>query len=179
MVPILRAAWRILPFGIFCLFAGSASLLASDPVQFQVGAYTFERPADWSWIVPSSPMRKAQLSAPGEDGVANAEITFFYFGAGEGGSVAANVQRWLGQFEGAQSHEKTEQVGSTRITWVQASGTFLSGMPGQPSTPMPSYALRGAILENSEGNVFVKMTGPQSTVEAAEKDFEKMVKSIR
>ena len=62
---------------------------AADPVEFGVGAFPFERPSGWQWVVPSSPMRKAQLAVPGQDGPA--EVTFFHFGAGQGGGVEAGV----------------------------------------------------------------------------------------
>jgi hypothetical protein len=35
--------------------------------------------------------------------------------------------------------------------------------------------LLGAIIENAEGNVFIKMTGPVATVKSAKETFKKMV----
>lgn len=152
----------------------TAAARAADPVEFGVGAFTFERPAGWQWIVPTSSMRKAQLAVPGEN--APAEVTFFHFGAGQGGGVQANVDRWFGQFQEAKTSQDREMAGRTGITIVRAAGNFLSGMPGGPTTPMPGYALLGAILESPEGDVFVKMTGPAATVESANEAFLKMVK---
>ena len=146
---------------------------AADPVEFGVGAFPFERPSGWQWVVPSSPMRKAQLAVPGQDGPA--EVTFFHFGAGQGGGVQANVDRWFGQFQDAKTSQSREMAGRTGVTIVRATGNFLSGMPGGPTTPMPGYALLGAILESPEGDVFVKMTGPAATVASAGEAFLKMV----
>jgi len=120
-------------------------------------------------------MRKAQLEiAQGSD---KAEVTFFQFGAGQGGSVADNVARWFAQFQGNDAKRKTEnvQAGSVKITYATTEGTFTSGMPGGPATPMSGYALCGAILESSEGNVFIKMTGPEAVVKSATEAFKKMV----
>ena len=50
-------------------------------------------------------------------------------------------------------------------------------MPGGPQTPKPNYALLGAIIEASEGSVFVKMTGPKGLTKSATADFKKMVES--
>ena len=50
-------------------------------------------------------------------------------------------------------------------------------MPGGPKTPQPGSKLLGAILENPNGNVFVRMTGPLATVKAADVDFRKMIES--
>lgn len=152
----------------------AVSLHAADPVEFQVGAFSFDRPQGWQWIVPASPMRKAQLAVASGD--AAAEVTFFHFGAGQGGGVQANVDRWFGQFQDATTGQERETSSATPLTIVRARGTFQSGMPGGPTTPMTGYALLGAILENPEGDVFVKMTGPAATVDAANDAFLGMVR---
>jgi hypothetical protein len=150
-------------------------LMAADPVDFGVGGFTFNRPLDWKWVVPSSPMRKAQLAIAGPS-QNSADVTFFHFGPGQGGGVQANVDRWFGQFQNAKASQNEVTLGGVRVVYVQASGTFSSGMPGGPSTPMENYALRGAILEDgSKGDVFVKMTGPAVLVESSWAAFEEMV----
>lgn len=143
------------------------TLTAADPVEFRVGAFEFSRPAGWKWIVPSSGMRKAQLEVPGENHE-KAEITFFHFGPGQGGSVNANVERWFSQFPGGRTSRSEASQGRTLVHYVQAQGTFQSGMPGGPTTPLEAYALEGAILQDAQsGDVFVKMTGPEALVESS------------
>ncbi len=122
-------------------------------------------------------MRKAQLEVPGSEAVA-ADVTFFHFGAGQGGGVQANVDRWFAQFGNSNTSQSEEKVSTTRVVHVQARGTFQSGMPGGPTTPLENYALRGAILVDSEkGDVFVKMTGPAAVVESAASAFDEMVRA--
>ena len=59
---------------------------------------------------------------------------------------------------------------------MQAAGTFQSGMPGGPTTPLENYALLGAILaDEKSGDVFVKMTGPKAIVESASVLFPQMI----
>jgi hypothetical protein len=146
---------------------------AAEPIK--VGAFSFVMPDGWKKVTPSSPMRKAQLEiAQGSD---KAEVTFFQFGAGQGGSVVENVARWFAQFPGSDEKRKTEtvQAGTVKITYVTTEGTFSSGMPGGPTTPMTGYALCGAILESPDGNVFIKMTGPEPVVKSSSEAFKKMV----
>ena len=159
---------------VLIVFAAAAS--ATGPIKFTVGSFTFARPESWEWVTPTSPMRKAQLSVPGHAGSPPAEVTFFHFGAGQGGSVQANVDRWFKQFSDGYTDVKSEQAGGTTITFVKAEGTFASGMPGGPTTPMKNYAMRGAILESSSGDVYVKMTGPKEVVKGAAPALEKMVR---
>jgi hypothetical protein len=146
---------------------------AEDPTTFPVGGLTFSRPADWAWVPVSTPMRKAQLKVPGEKPAEGADITFFYFGAGGGGDVQANAQRWTGQFHGPEGAAKIEEekVAGLKVTIVTTEGTFSSGMPSGPVTPLENYALLGAIIEDKEGNVFVKMTGPSALVKESRKKF--------
>ena len=40
---------------------------------------------------------------------------------------------------------------------------------------MTGYALYGAILESTDGDVYVKMTGPEAVVKSAAEAFKKMV----
>jgi hypothetical protein len=124
-------------------------------------------------------MRQAQLKVKDADGKA-ADVVFFQFGGGAG-STKANIDRWLGQFvEGPDKvNAKVEEVtvGKTKVTYVQAEGTYKSGMPGGPLTPMPDYGLVGAIIESADGNVFVRMTGPKALTKASTPDFKKMVES--
>jgi hypothetical protein len=141
----------------------------------KVEAFTFAVPEGWRSVTPSSPMRKAQLEIA--RGPEKAEVTFFHFGADQGGSAADNVARWYAQFPGSEDKRITEhvQIGSVKITFAMTEGTFSSGMPGGPTTPMEGYALCGAILESATGNVFVKMTGPNAVVKASTDAFKKMV----
>ncbi len=154
------------------------TLEAAEPVEFTVGEFAFDRPSGWGWIPATSPMRKAQLLVKGEDG-ATADVVFFHFGPGQGGTVEANVQRWVAQFEDGKSSSKKETINGKEITFVEATGTFLSGMPGTPSVPLDGFAMRGAILESPQGDVYVKMTGPLALVEASATEFNKMVSDAR
>lgn len=167
------------PFLIaFVSFLSVLTLDAAEPIEFTVGEFAFDRPTGWGWITAASPMRKAQLMVKGKD-AATADVVFFHFGPGQGGSVEANVQRWVAQFEDGTSSSKKETINGKNITFVEATGTFLSGMPGTPAVPLEGFALRGAILESPQGDVYVKMTGPSSLVEASAADFQKMVSDVR
>ena len=163
--------------GIVASFISLALFSAEPPATFKVGQFTFQRPMNWGWVEPSSPMRKAELKVNDANG--KAEVIFFDFGAGQGGGTQANIDRWLGQFQEPREkiNAKTEEVksGTRKVTYVQAEGTYLSGMPGGPKTPLKDHALLGAILESDQGKIFARMTGPAGVVKKAEGDFKKMI----
>jgi len=169
---------RLLPAIAIILSAVSSGAQQSPateqaPDSFAVGALTFKRPSEWAWVPVASPMRKAQLSVSGLEANKNADITFFHFGPSGGGDLDSNVQRWLRQFQSAPNSEKveTKTIAGRKTTLVSTVGTFSSGMPGQPAAALENYALLGAIIEDPEGSVFVKMTGPKTTVQAANAKF--------
>ena len=161
------AAWGLL------LMLAAPPLALAETVK--VEGFTFAVPEGWKSVTPSSPMRKAQLEIA--RGPEKAEVTFFHFGADQGGTADDNVKRWFGQFPGSEDKRITDhvQVGPVKITFAMTEGTFSSGMPGGPTTPMEGYALCGAILETTTGNIFAKMTGPNAVVKASTDAFKKMI----
>ena len=161
------------------LCALTTTLFAAEET-FKAGSFTFQKPAAFK-SQPTEPggMRAAQLEFA--DAKGTAEAIFYYFGQGQGGGTQANVDRWLTSFQEPKdklnSKVEKKKVGSSEVTYVEAEGTYMSGMPGAPKTPQPGSKLLGAILESPNGNVFVRMTGPIATVKAADVEFRKMIES--
>lgn len=121
-------------------------------------------------------MRKATYVIPRTEGDSeDGELAVFYFGQASGGSVDANMDRWIQQFSGVQKsdirREQRSKNGLLQHTIEIPHGTFASGMPGAPATSKPDYALLGAIVETPLGNYFFKLTGPKRTVAAARERF--------
>jgi len=169
---------------ILALLLSASIVRAEEPATFTAGNFDFAVPAGWVSMAPSSSMRKAELRVPGPEGTGEAGeaiITVFHFGSGQGGTVQQNVDRWFGQFDGDKDSKGAatarETIGAVPVTFARARGTFQSGMPGQPTTPLEDQALLGAILENPNGDVYLKMTGPTPTVEKAEPAFVQMIRA--
>ena len=175
----MRSAVRMRTLFLALMCALVTTVFAAEDT-FKAGSFTFQKPASFkSKPTPPGGMRAAQLEYGAEGKVA--EAIFYFFGQGQGGGTQSNVDRWLGQFEEPKDkiHSKVEKkkVGSGEITYVEAEGTYKSGMPGTTPVPKPGTKLLGAILESANGNVFVRMTGPIETVKAADADFRKMIES--
>ncbi len=168
---------RILFLSLICIL--TTTIFAADDT-FKAGSFTFQKPSSFkAKPTPPGGMRAAQLEFA--DAKGTAEVIFFYFGQGQGGGTQANVDRWLAAFQEPKdklnSRVEKKKVGDTEVTYVEAEGTYMSGMPGGPKTPQPGSKLLGAILESPNGNVFARMTGPAATVKAADADFRKMIES--
>ena len=141
-------------------------------------------PGEWRRETPSSPMRAAQFTIPGGTDEKDGSVVVYYFGNGQGGGVAENVERWRGQFSDPsgkppRSTVTTEEHNGIKTTVVRAEGTYASGMPMGPSTPEKGFALWGAILEGPQGAVFVKATGPAPVIAREASRFEGLLASLR
>ena len=152
------------------------------------GGLTWTAPTGWA-AQGERPMRAATYLIPSpKPNTDPAELAIFYFGAGQGGAVDANVKRWLGQFQkpdgspGTEKESKTkkEQLNGLPVTTVEVKGTYSGGGPTMgPTTPRPGWRLLGAIVEGPEGPLFFKLTGPEHTVAGAEKGFRKLLESVK
>jgi len=144
-------------------------------------------PANWK-PEAQRPMRLATYTIPRAAGDAEGgECGVYYFGPGQGGSVQANLDRWIGQFlqAGGKSSKSAAKIESRsvrglKITTVDVSGAYtgMGGPMGQPGKPVPGYRLLGAIVEGTQGSVFFKLTGPAQTVAQNQTAFTKMLDSL-
>lgn len=157
----------------------TAMLLSAETA----GGLKWTAPAGWK-AQPERPMRAATYSVPKAAGDAeDGECAVFYFGAGQGGGVQANIDRWYGQFESTAKPPapRAGKAGKYKVTYVEHSGAYKSGGPmmGAPAAKKSGFQLLGAIVEGPQGSVFYKLTGPSKTVSAAKASFEKMIAGIQ
>lgn len=148
----------------------------------------YKVPDGWVTEHPSSTMRAAQYDLPKATGdPEDASLVLYFFGAGQGGSVAANIDRWVGQMEqpgGGLSKDKakteTITVNGLKVTLVDVSGTYTAQMsPGSDTRHNnTSYRLRAAVVETPKGNYFAKLVGPEKTVSRWDQSFMDYVKSF-
>lgn len=160
--------------------AGSAAPSRPAAPAAAPGELAWEAPASFSKVDHASPMRKATYHAPKVEPDTEApELSVTVVG----GSIDANIDRWVGQFDAAAKDtmaRSTRQVAGRDVTIVELKGTFAGGgMMGGPSTPKPGFALLAAIVPAGERSWFFKMTGPEASVTAARADFDALVASIR
>lgn len=144
-------------------------------------------PARWE-AQPPRMMRVATYLIPKAEGDDEpGECAVFYFGRGQGGSVDLNLQRWREQFEtdtGGQPSlaERKSTINGLAVTTVSLAGTYLASMGPMfqsGAVKKPGYRMLGAIIEAPEGNVFVKLTGPEKTVLGADDEFQAFLNSLK
>jgi hypothetical protein len=160
---------------------------ASIAVAEQAGGVKWTAPATWKTQAPK-PMRAATYTVPAAAGDKDpGELAVYYFGAGQGGGVDANIKRWVGQFQTADGKPATGQekvakrtISGFPVTTIDLSGTYTGGAGPMATEKIikSGYRLLGAIVEGPQGGVFFKFTGPAKTVAASQPAFEKLLNSV-
>jgi hypothetical protein len=161
----------------------SHAVLLAQPA----GGLTWKMPASWK-AQPGRPMRAATYTvAPAPGDTDPAECGIFFFGAGQGGSVENNIERWRSQILGPDGKPATPKIDKRtargmNITLVDSSGAY-TGMGGPmtaSSRAVPGYRLLGAVVQGADdNNIFVKFTGPAKTIAANQQKFEELLSSFR
>jgi hypothetical protein len=164
----------------FALFAILLPLLAES-----VAGLKWTAPPGWKNDGVSRPMRAATYlisAAPGDP--AGAECVVYFFGAGQGGSVEANLERWKGQMltaagQAADAKIAKRTVHGLTVSTIDSTGDYTGmGGPMASKSMAKGYRMLGAIIEGSGGNIFIKFAGPIKTVTANQPKFEQMVGSF-
>jgi hypothetical protein len=168
--------------------AEAAPLTAAGRVTVAQGL-SFVPGEAWKPRAPASGTRLAEFAIPraAEDG-ADGEVALYHFGAGQGGSVEQNLERWFGQFQqpdGSSSKEKAKvdrrKVGDLPVTVAEVSGRYKTAAmaPGQRAYDEQGWRLYAAIVETARGPFFFKAIGPEKTILGARPALETMIDSVR
>lgn len=155
--------------------------MTKESPETAVAGVNWSYPSRW---VKSGPrmMRAATYTIPSAtEGPEGGECAVFFFGAGQGGDVELNIQRWETQFQnGVTAEKKDRTVGEIPVTTVAIEGSYLS--PGGPMMQSQgvkeNYKLLGAVIQAPEGMVFFKLTAPKVVADAVSAEFDAMVESI-
>src|ERR1051326_4653577 len=155
---------------------------------FQKSSLKFTVPAGWIEEERTSSMRVAQYRLPkAATDTEDASLVLYYFGQGQGGSTAANIERWTAQMKQADgsasnqvAKEEKLEVNGLKVTTVDVAGTYVAETaPGSGTfRSKPGYRLRGAVVETPNGSYFVKLVGPEKTVAQWNESFLSYVKSF-
>jgi hypothetical protein len=154
----------------------------------QQSSLKFTVPAGWVEEERTSSMRIAQYRLPKATGdTEDASLVLYYFGQNQGGSTAANIERWIGQIQqadGSSSKDKSKQENleahGLKVTAVDVSGTYVAETaPGSGTFHnKPGYRLRAAVVETPKGSYFVKLVGPEKTVAQWNESFLSYLRSF-
>jgi hypothetical protein len=165
------------------------AIMALTATVVAAAALKFDAPKGWVSKTPSSTMRVAEFTLAKATGDAeDATVTVYFFG-GQGGSVQANLDRWIGQMAQADG-KPSKDVAKTstmqtaaglKVSLVELSGTYVAEVtPGSTERlNKPGFRQIAAVVETPDGPYFVKLTGPAGTVAKWKESLDAFLKSLR
>ncbi|WP_254510472.1 hypothetical protein [Anatilimnocola floriformis] len=167
-----------------CSFAS-----AQEATKFAVadGKLEFKAPAGWTKKTPKVRIIEVEYEVPAAKGD---ELAGRMTVMGAGGTVEANIDRWIGQFDqpgGGDSKDKAKieklKVGGQDVQWVDVAGTYKDNpapFAGGKPVLRENYRMLAAIVQTKDaGNYFLKFYGPKATVTENEKAFRDLVDSMQ
>lgn len=167
------------------LVLAASALPAGNAAQLK-----FDVPDGWQSKAPSSSMRVAEFVLPRAGGdAADASLVVYFFGAGSGGGVQANLDRWIGQMTQPDGRATRDVArtdarvsrGGIPLTVVDVTGTYVAEVaPGATERfNEPGYRLIAAVVDTPGGAHYVKLTGPAATVAKWEASVAAFLASLR
>jgi hypothetical protein len=159
--------------------------IAARAGDVEIDGLKSKTPDNWKTGKTTTPMQKAVFALPKADGdPEDATLTVFFFGAGQGGSLDANVKRWKDLFKtpaGENAKVEKLRVGDVDVTTVDVSGTYLFRIrPGDENvTEKPNFRLVGVYFGSKNGPYYMRFVGPAKTMEKHMKDFNDWLKNFK
>jgi hypothetical protein len=161
---------------------------AAAPIQgnrLTVQGYAGPVPAGWTSTAPNSNMRVAQFALPAAPGSDGGEVAVFFFATGQGGTQAANIDRWSSQFGGSDGKPVAPKVEHVKapvgdITLVELHGSYARGMGmGPQGEAKPNQTLVVAMVETPTGRITLQLYGHEKTVAAQRDGFLKLARGFQ
>jgi hypothetical protein len=185
---IYTALFLLLLVSAAACSSGATPTTNQQPSVPASGELRFKAADGWVTEKTTSTMRVAQYKLPkSEVDLEDASLVLYYFGAAQGGSAQANVERWINQIQqpdGSSSKDKakteTTTVNGLKVTTVDVAGTYTAEMtPGAGDRRnSANYRLRAAVIETPKGNYFAKLVGPANTIAKWDQAYNDYLKSF-
>jgi hypothetical protein len=162
----------------------------NSTIDLAEGHVVLTPPASWIRKTPKVRFIDYELAVPAEKGGSeDGRVTVM----GAGGSIEANIDRWIGQFSQADGSETKNQIpdaerkktiAGLEVHFVDLGGTYKDMPrpfdPTSPAVQRKDYRMLAAIVVSPKlGNYFIKFYGPKQTITAHADEFRKMIDGMK
>ncbi|MDJ0740578.1 MAG: hypothetical protein QNJ91_12730 [Gammaproteobacteria bacterium] len=185
VMQLAALAWlAVIGPGLHGAPADESASAAEPQQQVQFLGLQTALPGDWQRRDPSSSMRLMQFVVPGNAPGQSAELIFYYFGAGQGGTPEANITRWRSQFRAADGAPSMADVvrfdvEDIPITRVKLQGRYARGIGAGPGGGgKPNQTLLAAMLQTPRGQVTIQLHGDTPLIDSIEAAFDRMLRRV-
>lgn len=156
-----------------CLTSGARADEPAKTKTVSAGPLKLTVPETWQKKEATSRFWLAQFIIPKVTGdPENAEFVVFFFGPGGGGGPAANVDRWIKQFQPQDRKVKLTSGKSAQGEYILAdiTGTWnkpIGPMVAGKTVEVPNARVLSVLLTGKDqSNYFLRLTGTEKTVSA-------------
>ena len=159
-----------------------------DYSAFYIGGLDFTMPPKWLAVPAETAARAGEwkILVPRGSTDEGGEVVAFYFGPAKGGSAKESIAAWTASMTSADGRPATadtqvHRANGDKISQVMVYGTYRKPvpLPGVPPVAKQNYALIGTVVENPQGNVYWRVTGPQPLITANLPLFNQMIDSVK
>jgi hypothetical protein len=163
----------------------------SDPkIDLADGKILLTAPEGWVRKPPKVRFIDHEFSVPAAKGdTEDGRVTVM----GAGGTVEANLDRWIGQFsqpDGSETKnlvpeaERKKTISGVEVHFVDLTGTYKDMpapfAPNAAATMRKDYRMLAAVIVAPKlGNYFIKFYGPRQTVSDHAAEFRKMIDGLQ
>lgn len=175
----------VIILSVVCLAPFRAEALEKKEIVLSEDRIHLTVPEGWVQQQPQTRILDYEFSVPAVEGdERDARVTVM----GAGGSVDANIDRWIGQFvqpdgraTAQRAKRETLKIAGHEVHFVDITGDYKDQAgPLAPAVMRDDYRMLGAIIVTDKiGQYFIKLYGPNRTVAANEKEFHKMLRSLQ
>jgi hypothetical protein len=167
-----------------------ADAKSNSTISLADGKIDLAAPSGWVRKTPKVRFIDYEFAVPAEKGDGeDGRVTVM----GAGGSIEANIDRWVSQFsqpDGSQTKnqiaeaDRKKTIAGLDVHFVDLAGTYKDMPrpfdPTSPAVERKDYRMLSAIVASPKlGNYFIKFYGPKQTVSAHAEEFRKMVDGIK
>ncbi len=155
-----------------------------DGKPMSIAGISFTPASQWEDFGPSGMRAASYAYGPLEPDTNASTLAVFHFGKGQGGTIEANMDRWINQFsmpDGRDPSTATIRYDRT-VARYPAHVMTLFGIYNESARPTSqvkiareNYRLVAIIVEAPGGNVFFKLTGPDKTAKIMIEAFIAMI----
>jgi hypothetical protein len=178
---VCRIATAVLIGALLWIVCGAPVAATEEGRVFSVseGQIAMKAPAGWTKQQPRVKLIEAEFSIAAVEGdEVDGRCTIM----AAGGTVQANIDRWVAQFAKTdRNRTEKKEIAGQEVHLVDLVGTYKDQRgPFAPVELRENYRVLGAIIvTQNRGQYFVKFYGPQATVSAHDKAFREMLNSLQ
>lgn len=154
----------------------------NDPANvLRVGGISAPKPVEWTWVQPTNAFRTLQYAIPAVGGSGEAgELVVSGFVGTDGGPLQQNIDRWVGSFATEDGQPVTPVLAERTIDGMQVNLIELRGRyRDMAGAQHPGSLQLGAIVQAPGGRVFLRLYGPEATIEANRAAWNKLIDGLK